>query len=291
MKFKIAWWNTRLSPPKGNKLGDDESSFVLQTIVAMLNGGIEILGLGEVDDADIDAISLLVGDGYEIRRHVTTAAGRKFHMCLVSRNTTVALHSSAALTRKEGRRNFRIGVSATYTIADLTFELYCVHWPSRLYAKQEGFDRNFFGFALREDIDQKIEFGRRNIIVMGDFNDEPYNTSMNERLLATRDPSIASRTPDLLYNPFWKRMAPAVGHVPNAQSSDNFGSFFYAGNSLSKWHTLDQLLVSGSFLGTLTWHLSEAETDVWRPRELVQRVASTKYLMDHFPVIGTFVRH
>jgi len=80
--------------------------------------------------------------------------------------------------------------------------------------------------------------GEKNlrVISMGDFNDEPYNRSMREYLLGTRDPGRVrySRSGHML-NLMWPLMK---GHDP--------GTYLYK----SDWNMLDQFLESYGMLHT-----------------------------------------
>lgn len=58
--FTIGWWNSHLTPPKGNKLPDLEKALVLATIEAMLST-INIFFLGEVDQEDMDWLDKNIG--------------------------------------------------------------------------------------------------------------------------------------------------------------------------------------------------------------------------------------
>jgi hypothetical protein len=70
---------------------------------------------------------------------------------------------------------------------------------------------------------------------MGDFNDEPYNRSLREYSLSTRNPrKVSSPNAKLayLYNCMWELMAEAKG------------TYYYG-----RWNMLDQFLINKKFYG------------------------------------------
>jgi len=126
------------------------------------------------------------------------------------------------------------------------------------------------------------------IIAMGDFNDEPFNRSMQEYLLGTRDPARVrySKSGHLL-NCMWPLMQ---GHDP--------GTYLYS----SDWNMLDQFLVSyGLLKGSSPLKADLESIDILRPAAMIgssgrpRRFSrpSTKSgidpggFSDHFPITMT----
>jgi len=110
------------------------------------------------------------------------------------------------------------------------------HWPSRSAGQYASEPFRMLAGETHAYIVSKMhdkeQGGEKNlpIISMGDFNDEPFNRSMQEYLLGSRDPGRVrySRSGHML-NLMWPLMQ---GHDP--------GSYLYASN----WHMLDQFLVT-----------------------------------------------
>ncbi len=88
---------------------------------------------------------------------------------------------------------------------------------------------------LRQKVDSVIQVRKNpNIIIMGDFNDYPYDTSMYEKLGAKE--TEAEKFPkDSLYNLFY-----------NLAKDKSAGSYKYRG----KWFYPDQIIVNGNLLNT-----------------------------------------
>jgi hypothetical protein len=120
---------------------------------------------------------------------------------------------------------------------------------------------------------------------MGDYNDEPFNRSMQEYMLGTRDPGRVrySKSGHLL-NLMWPLMQ---GHDP--------GTYIYG----SDWNMLDQFLVSYGMLHSASQvRVTPGSVAVFRPeiltvsggkprafkRPAVKRGADLEGYSDHFPI-------
>ena len=103
------------------------------------------------------------------------------------------------------------------------------HWPSRRGGlKQSEPKRLFVAQHAKKAVDEILYKDPKALIVlMGDFNDEPDNTSLTSVLGALPDESAA--LDGLLYNCFY------------SQDQEKKGSYNYRGN----WNMLDQIIVSG----------------------------------------------
>lgn len=110
------------------------------------------------------------------------------------------------------------------TLGNDSIDLFICHWPSR-YGGQEASEYKRLAAAklLRSKIDSLQAIGRKNILVMGDLNDEPHNKSVSEILNAQ---VIAENSNDL------KNLM--------LQLDANKGSHRYKG----QWAYLDQIIIS-----------------------------------------------
>lgn len=119
------------------------------------------------------------------------------------------------------------------TYFDDTLHIFMNHWPSRLGGQSES-DRNrqFVASILRSKVDSIfITNWNANIIIMGDFNDEPDNSSITDVLRAQTkfdNPQLGE-----LYNLAWYM-----------KEVKGLGSLKFQG----QWGLIDQIIVSGSLL-------------------------------------------
>ncbi|MBN1599012.1 MAG: endonuclease [Bacteroidales bacterium] len=113
-----------------------------------------------------------------------------------------------------------------------TLHLFVNHWPSRMGGKAKSASkRNYAATVLRNSVDSILEFNScAKILIMGDFNDEPWDESIQKHLGALNtfnEPSCAD-----LYN------------LSSTGSNDVSGTYRY----MAEWNFLDQCIVSGSLL-------------------------------------------
>jgi len=165
------------------------------------------------------------------------------------------------------------------------------HWPSRSSGQYES---EPFRIMVAENcawvVDQFYQLDAdANIIVMGDFNDEPFNRSIQEYLFAirnrarvqTRKNSTKSRP--YLYNLTWSLMDEITP-----------GTYYYS-KSPAGWNMLDQIMVSkGILVDNKGLEVDEKSINIFRPKRIKEgsqpkpyRKRQNKWVKgfsDHFPV-------
>lgn len=123
-------------------------------------------------------------------------------------------------------------VSGTVNATNDTLHVFVCHWPSRLGGELESEDRRVqVAEHLRHKVDSIFrEVTRPNIVIMGDFNDQPSNNSILNTLGA--NPLNEGFEADKLYNLAFRL------------EERGKGSHKYQG----EWAMLDQIIVSGALL-------------------------------------------
>lgn len=114
-----------------------------------------------------------------------------------------------------------------------TLHIFVNHWPSRFGGEMETKPlRMFCGELVREKTDSIFNINpRANIIIMGDFNDDPTNRSITESLGAKSD--FSEIHPQSLYN---------LSH--HLLVDKGLGTLKFHG----QWGLIDQFIVSGTML-------------------------------------------
>ena len=127
---------------------------------------------------------------------------------------------------------------------------------------------------------------------MGDYNDEPFADSLTTGLSSTRDLTRVRKKPSLLYNPFWRHLGEAKAYKQgiNISAKKRCGSFYYKSDSITRWHTFDQMLFSSCFISGSAWHLNEELTGIIDTPELFNLVIDSKQKFDHLPIISVLER-
>ena len=113
-----------------------------------------------------------------------------------------------------------------------TVHFFVSHWPSRYGGYEDSKPRRMFvASVLRSKVDSIYNAVQNpNIIIMGDFNDEPWDESIQNELKAKSD-TISLRTDELVS---------LMGLLKNLKTGTN--------KYQAEWSVIDQLIVSGNLL-------------------------------------------
>jgi len=160
------------------------------------------------------------------------------------------------------------------------------HWPSRMggayqsqpYRMMAGETLAYFHQRIREKKGEDVP-----ILVMGDFNDEPFNRSVTEYALSTNDPKNLKRArKPKLYNLMWPLL------------SKGLATHYYG----SEKTMLDQIMVSKGFLfGNSKLSLKPNSAKIEKIKDMTKRGKPQRFgrpsskktynkngFSDHFPV-------
>lgn len=277
----------------------------IQAVGAMLRaatGGATpaLLALIEVEDAKVVA-DVCAACGWRTLRNVVPAGERVagYDVALLYDPAVLSAPLQASSWTQNGRFSTRDGLFADFQIpgrGDLS--ILVTHWPSRKLAESEAlriaaasfcagmveralkfpkedlFDRK--GTPRLPDSSKLLQRWFRPLLVVGDFNDEPWSPSLGMLGAITRNPDDAIRPPALpatkggrasiqsvtrylelrprLFNPSWE--------VLNREPP---GTHVFGG----EWALLDQILVSGGVLSDGNGpRLIPQSLRVFAPREI-----------------------
>jgi len=292
MNLSFLWWNTGLSPSGRNRSSDEELCFVKNLIKYLIDlAKFDFIALGEISKENLKEIEDVIGS-HEISSGIVRAGRSNFSTCIIHNPKKINLLEYVSVVAEKGDRTYKVAQRASIqTLNDGTkIEIFISHWPSRLTLQKDNAERAFYGQKLREMVNDTD--GRQcrdsKVILMGDYNDEPFDSSMTEHLMATRDRSLASRRQHLLYNPFWRKLGSEKPYSPRSTKENMFaGTCYYKSEQYSRWKTFDQMIFSSSFIGNSAWHLNEEKTSILSMPEIIEEVKSTTSNFDHLPVFGT----
>lgn len=219
-----------------------------EAVNAMNNGrGPDILGLAEVENAqtlrDWTTMTGLKQRGYEFileegpdPRGIDCAFMFDPAIFVYKSHTTEEVEFPA-----ESDYVSRLVLRVDGEISGAPISVIVVHWPSRYGGQVESEPRRLAAArATRKLIEDRWEHTpESDVIVMGDFNDDPSNRSLSEVLAASLEPVSLGNFG--FYNP-----------LGNLHEPDSVGTLTYRG----KWNLFDQVLVSAHLLdeeGTLEY--------------------------------------
>ena len=237
MSYYVAWWNVenlfdlensaerseKLQRTLGNELrGWDETVLSkkvdqLATIVNRMNEekGPDLLGVCEVENRRVldrlkEKIDSVRRRNYDVI-HADTQDERGIDVALLYDKARFEVEADKVFfhtivkrvaTREIVQVNFKSKATGNRLV------LVGNHWPSRMGGQLESEPFRLIAGETLAYFNQRIQevHGRdASIIVMGDFNDEPFNRSIIEHALGTpdKDKVIQAKTAPRLYNLMW----------------------------------------------------------------------------------------
>jgi hypothetical protein len=293
-QLRFGWWNTSLSPA-GKSRATAEEKEIAREIVRWLMDELQVdcLALGEVTQEDLEHLkdgcskeTLSVFNG-------TLKTGRlTFDTGLIYDRDRLGVADERSLATSHGNRNFKLANQLVLRVEldNSLIHVFVTHWPSRGVTEENIVSRKMLAAKIREKIEE-IECAdqQASIILLGDFNDEPFDESIAGMLLATRDRTLACAKSGYLYNPFWRHVGESEPHSHEGTQIGVCGSYFHRSGNETQWRTFDQILFSRSFLSGRNWHLNERMTMIVQSEQLVGLVKSNGNF-DHLPVLGVIER-
>lgn len=254
------------------------------------NAGPDILGLAEVENrAVLEALvdDFLPRDMYGIV-HTDSPDGRGIDVALLYRKSAMNFQSmtSHRVGLGIGERPTRDILEATFSREDRRFTVLVNHWPSRSGGQAESEPRRIAAATVAAKAIDRL-YGidsAADIIVMGDFNDEPENRSIESTLDALEyDEPFDGRLINLA--------APLV-------RIDTIGTYLFR----EEWEVIDQIMLSTGALDSSGIVLRDRAQTIFHPDFLRDFhpsqplhpprrtfVRGTLYIggtSDHFPVFA-----
>ena len=172
-----------------------------------------------------------------------------------------------------------------------TLNVFVNHWPSRLGGedKSEG-NRISAAKTLRTAVDDLLKVNpSANIVIMGDFNDEPDNVSIKQALNAEEFICDSANNSYSLHNLAWEKKRSGEGTLKYN----------------NQWDLLDQIIVSTADIKQKhqSFHYLCGSFTIFKPVYMVETTekyagnplptyGGNKYLAgysDHFPVVAKFL--
>lgn len=289
--LRFGWWNTGLVPRSTYEPREARTSLAEAVVKRLLvDEKVDLLTLGEVNPPTTDRFRQSCADLLDLRVFVEEEA--RLGVALLYDRTKVQIEDCVSVftftfgQRRDAAWRFNLRVGAARTPMDL----YVVHWPSRMVDAQRTV-RKRLGDQIRDDArGRDATRGSRFALVIGDFNDEPFDESVAFGLESTRDRWLARQRKELFYNPSWRLLGHPTPHRVGAVSEPApAGSYYFKSPHSTRWLSFDQLLVSAEFLDG-EWQLDESKVSIWGTDLLLGEKGAMQQKFDHLPMLGEIAR-
>ncbi len=273
-EYYVAWWNVENlfdeenAPPERRSekvrrvIGDDIAGWTpqlrdrkiaqLASVIAQMNDGAgpDLLGVCEVEnrfvvDLLVAAVeALLPGRSYDVV-HADTDDARGIDVAFLYDDTRLTVPDGEVFFHVVMRRNATreiVQVNFQTVPGGRTWAVFGNHWPSRSGGQfeSEGYRHvagETLGYFHQRVLD--VHGDATAVLAMGDFNDEPFDTSLVTHALSTRQRQrVVNADTPLLWNLIW----PVIGgHAESDGGQVPADGTFYFNNQPN---LLDQFLVN-----------------------------------------------
>ncbi len=243
----------------------DDLSWVLSNINKELP---TLIGLCELENRnvveDLSKNKLLIEGNYRVV-HEESPDTRGIDVALMYRSNLFKYYSHSSVPvivpeAPEAKLRDILYVKGAFAESD-TFHIFVNHWKSRRGGREETeFKRLATAKILKAKIDKIfMNNNKANIIIIGDFNDEPHNISLNKILNATDKKADANF--DELYNLMYDK----------AKNDEGTNSRNY------KWFMLDNMIVSRSLTDDNDFFAEGKTGHIYKPEKILYYNAKANF--------------
>lgn len=285
-----------MSPPGQKEMQSPANMADAVDVIADIfkDKSISLLALCEVNKESFEFISSALSKlGLSLSAQFMpdkTSTGSEFDIGYFYDSTQVSVQHGLAHTGRLGTSSVKIAQQLLMVVKGEEPSIINVlvsHWSSQLLKIADDF-REECSKGLRSFVENLINENHQ-VILMGDYNDEPYSHSLFKNMHATSDRALVLSNPEFwLYNPYWKSLSarmPFTVFTVDEQQHD-FGTCYSKSGNRNNWSTFDQIIFSGHFLSSGPWYLQESATGVVLTDKLRAAIMDNKHCFDHMPVVG-----
>lgn len=297
--LRMAWWNTALSPAASSassKASPDTYTIICGHIKNLISEfSCDLIAICEVSAEDVTHIDSYLNLHFASVKILDLTCNLKrtrFDIAVIYNADKIHLNHLHRLTKIQ--TGSTIKAAQVVELINLDYkekiQLFLCHWSSRLNG--DGDSRRKSAASMVYASAQELMSNGNDVIVMGDFNDNPYDESILANLHASRCHDAVRKHPkEFFYNPFWRSVVSdkKYNHLWRDESFRS-GTLKYKQFLGTVWHSYDQIMFSGSFLGTGVWHLNEENTKVVDKVDLTNDFENKENLVNHLPVICEITR-
>lgn len=295
--LKFAWWNAALSPaaPQAKSHANENAyATVCDHITNLLQEhSCDFLALCEVSQTDVAYFTRnLHIHGISILDLTHTIGRTRFDIAVIYNHNKIKVNYKHSINKPITDQIIKAAqVVEVVNIDDnKLIHIYLCHWASRINAS--GYNKRMESAKMIYQSASELMAKGEDVIVMGDFNDNPYDQSLTDNLHASRCHDTVRKYPnEFFYNPFWRTVVSEYKYSHFAKNVQfRSGTLKFKEFSGTMWHSYDQIMVSGSFLNNGGWHLNEHETKIIASKNILGDYENSNHFIDHLPITCEITR-
>jgi len=288
MQLNICWWNTKLTPPAKRTINKPVNKKLNQQVEEVIDEitkdrGVDLFVFCEVYKQNEPLIEQIAKKNeLEYLMLTTHVSGVYYDFAVLYEKTKIEIKNTEYINEKSGfRQQLRIGVIVDALFCGAHVTLFISHWNSSMF-QGEG-KKEYCAGKLRDKIDihlrmNKFKVGESLVILIGDYNSQPFDREITHTLQTTKDIEIIESAPSIFYNPFWRNLD------RKSEKHAFSGSYFFKEDEYDKWKTYDQMMFSSDFIHGCSWKL-----DIYSP-EIHSDFNNLNFkftdVFDHIPIHG-----
>jgi hypothetical protein len=191
--LRVAWWNTGLSPRRSRSeaIADARWATAEEVVEKLLvEARADLVILGELSSAVAEKLQKKLERDRQTRAwHGVESAARRLDVAILYNGTKLdVLDVKPLVDIEKGSAAVRQAhILLRERATRVAIHVFAVHWPSRLVASQAR-DRSRLGHDLRREV-RGLSSGAETpyVVLIGDFNDEPFDPAICDSLNGSRD--------------------------------------------------------------------------------------------------------
>lgn len=295
--LRFGWWNVALSPAasqaKTKASATTYPTICSHIVTLMKEQSCDFLALCEVSTDDVRYLAEnLELEGITLLDLTQTVGRTRFDIAVIYKNSKIKVRHNSSLSKFMTGHTVKAAQFVEVENLDDSrlIYVYLCHWASRLNG--DGELRRIAAANIVYNSAFELMAAGHDVIVMGDFNDNPYDDSLNKHLNANRCHDAVKKYPnEFFYNPFWRSVVSEYKYShAGVTTTYRSGSHKFKQFLGTIWHSYDQIVVSGSFLNNSYWHLNEFRTHVMTPEAILTNFEDNGHFIDHLPIVCEITR-
>ncbi|MFJ5453447.1 hypothetical protein ACIPT4_10395 [Pectobacterium jejuense] len=301
--LNIAFWNINIAPLFYSKVDNSKMRYLYGLCNDFFSKNItDILILCEVNE---DAINFLSGElnGLSIvKANDFVSKNLYFDMVLIHNNKIKVINKNPIFKNTNTANNqgyniktgysFLISLSGEKSNASGKINIIASHWPSAL-RDHSAFKKTHAARQLKTIRDIELIKSDRQVVLMGDYNEEPTSNAIKTLMYTTTNRHYAKLDNEIMYNLSDSMSGP---HVPNYHGVDyHFSGSWVSSDTQfrskdeSSCKTFDQIMVSSSMISNGPWVVNERSSKIIANEKIKKAIMDG--VIDHFPILLRVEKH